>query len=313
MKTGIKLLLITALSLGFVTLASAKDTTIFVIAPVEIQAMDEIVSGYKERLTEEYSGKLHFIIKNAQGDINIQRALLQQAKTRHVDIIATIATQPAQMAASIIHDTPIVAVAADIKNRPANMTGVLDEVSITKQIEFIHRVSPDIKKISLVHSASEKVFPEVEEAKKAAAEYGIVVQDLMMQQLSDLYSISKRIDKNSDAIFVLKDAQVVSGMPVLVKVARTRGIPVIASDDGSVANGANYALGVSEKQIGRDGADVTLQLLNGKSPAQVPVFVMKDYLVFINGSATQLHNPDIDTLKAVAKKEGYKTQIVAGQ
>ena len=288
----------------------AKPITVAIVAPAEIPAMDQIVQGYEDQLSSIYDGKITYVVKNAQGDINIQRAIIQQFKNSDADIVAPIATQPAQMAMSMIHDKPIVAMAAEIDNdsKPANMTGVLDEISVAKQIDFVHAVNPDIKKITLVYSASDKVFPEVKEAEKTAAKSGIQVQKLMMQQLSDLYTISKQVADDSNAIFIFKDAQIVSGVTTLVNQAKAKGIPVIASDDGSVASGAAFALGVSEAQIGSDSADLTLKVLNGTSPKDLPIYVMQDYIVFINPKAAEEQGVDVDDVRKAAADAGYQTE-----
>lgn len=287
-----------------------KPITVAIVAPAEIPAMDQIVQGYEDQLSSIYDGKITYVVKNAQGDINIQRAIIQQFKNSDADIVAPIATQPAQMAMSMIHDKPIVAMAAEIDNdsKPANMTGVLDEISVAKQIDFVHAVNPDIKKITLVYSASDKVFPEVKEAEKTAAKSGIQVQKLMMQQLSDLYTISKQVADDSNAIFIFKDAQIVSGVTTLVNQAKAKGIPVIASDDGSVASGAAFALGVSEAQIGSDSADLTLKVLNGTSPKDLPIYVMQDYIVFINPKAAEEQGVDVDDVRKAAADAGYQTE-----
>ena len=62
-----------------------------------------------------------------------------------------------------------------------------------------------MKKFTLIYSADDKVIPEANTTMAIAKKNGISVQPLMIQNLSDLYLTSQRIERDSQAIFILKD------------------------------------------------------------------------------------------------------------
>lgn len=288
-----------------------KPVTVGIIVPLQHQAMDEIVAGFKSELTKHYHGPVNVLVKNAQGDPSLQRAIIQSYDSTGVDLVAPIGTSTSQMTMSMVKDKPVVTVAAmmtekeRVQHDPQNVAGVLDEISTEDQINFIHRAYPDIKKITLVHSADDKVFAEVDGVKKAAKANDMTVQALMVQQLPDMYTISQRIDNDSQAVFVLKDSLIVSGIRTLEKEAQKRHIPVISSDQGSVEQGAAFALGVPERQIGVVGAKVAARILNGEAPAHIPLQTMTDYSVFVNITAAKKQGLDVAALKQVAKQDSY--------
>lgn len=303
--------LITALmgSLTLSAFAAPKPTTIGIVIPISLPAMTQIVNGYETRLKELHKGPLQFTVKNAQGDINIQRAILQEFKQNNVDIIAPVGTDAAQMAIHMIRNKPIIGIAAELGNKklPANATNVLDEVSVAKQIAFIHKALPNIKKITLIYSASgDRIFTEVKKAVTAGKKNNIQVQKLMIEQLPELYTVRQHIAPNSQAVFILKDEMVVSGIRALVQQAEQRHIPVIASDDGSVGKGAAFAVGVSETDIGHDAAELTNKVLNGMSAGKIPQKYMTKYKLFINSAAAKKQNLNLKPIIATANGCGYK-------
>jgi putative ABC transport system substrate-binding protein len=327
MKNFIKLSLCGLLSFGLVALTActpekkSHEVTVGIVAPVAIPAMTEIVDGFKTELTKLYPHPIHFIVQNAQGDVNIQRSILQQFKTNNVNLVVPIGTATAQMANAMNAGQPIVALAAEFKTaqrdkfRNKNITNVLDEVDIDKQLAFIHSALPGLKKITLIYSPDDRIFTQVQKAAAAAKADGIQLQKLMIQNLPDLYTVSKQVDKDSQAIFILKDETVVSGINTLVKQAQQHHLLLIASDDGSVQKGADFAVGVSERLIGEGGAQLAAQVLNGTAPSQIPVKVMTQYHVYVtpayeqgkNGLAANLSYAHV---KAAATKFNYPVETL---
>ncbi|MCP4476305.1 MAG: hypothetical protein GY821_17455 [Gammaproteobacteria bacterium] len=289
-----------------------------IVVPVQIEAMKEIVAGFTSTLRQKYPGKVTFLVQNAQGDINLQRTIIQQLKQRHVNVIVPIGTTVTEMTINMVKHTPIVALAAvysdkeRLAQRPRNTTNVSDEIIPAKQFAFMQQALPKIHKITLVHSSDPHAFSDAKEAEKAAKQYGLTIQNLMVQQLPDLYTIGKRVDKDSQAIFVLKDEMIVSGIRTLAHDAAQRHIPLIASDDGSVQKGAALAIGVEESQIGIDGAKLTLQVLNGKPVSQIPVKMMDHYKLFINAQAAKRQGVNVVALKKAATSAGYPVVMMKG-
>ncbi len=323
MKFFTKLLLMLVLSVSFLSVYAANqdskplpEKTIGIVLPMDHAALRTIVDGFKAELSKNYPGKVNFLIQNAEHDINIQRSIIQKFINQKIDMIVPVGTTTTQMAVSMVTNQPIVALAAMIpnsvrnKNNLANcFTGIRDEIDSGKQIAFIHLILPNLKKLTLIYSADDKVVPEVKAAIAAAKELGITIQPLMIQNLSDLYSASQRISKDSQAIFILKDNLIVSGINTLVFQAKQRHIPLITSDEGSVSHGAGTALGVEEKQIGVEGGELAAKILNGQQISQLPIQEMKTLLVFINSKTASEQELNIEDIKSAAKQQNYSIRI----
>ena len=283
-----------------------------IILPMPHQALDDIVCGFQEELAQLRSNQDYEIkVVNGQGDITLQMALIKSLIASRCDIFVPVGTQCTQMTLSCIKKGCIVALAANLpKNVQKNtnfppVTGVLDELSAKDELQFLCALFPKLKKFTIVHSGSEKIYDELKEIEVFTKASGIEVQLLMAQTMTDLATCSQSIAKDSECIFVMKDHLIVSGISLLVKQATLSMIPLITSDEGSVKAGASLALGVTEREIGKDGAKLTSTILNGESARDIPITSVKDVHIFMNLDACSKQGLHRDQVHEVANKLRY--------
>jgi putative tryptophan/tyrosine transport system substrate-binding protein len=317
MKTKTIFLTVIILALSIVLYSNYQDQnqeikTIGILAPMAHAAMEEIHNGVKEGLS---SKDIKIIFRNAHGDLNTQRAILKQFNNLNVDIIMPIGSGAMLMALKENKDKAIIGLATklllkDQLNLNNTVTSVIDEIPIQKHLELISEIIGDLKKITLIYSPAEKIFPELEELKKASRRMELKVQYLMAEKVSDLFSIASAIDDDSQVLFILKDHLIVSGIEGLVKEARKKKIPVITSDEGSVKNGASLALGVMEKDIGVAGAEVALAVLEEENLNLKKETPVKSFKLFINKSACTAQGFDLNKLNQIATKLNLKYKEV---
>ncbi|EKE00713.1 MAG: hypothetical protein ACD_21C00285G0007 [uncultured bacterium] len=302
-------------TLHFATLCRAKESQtnikkIGIVIPIEHQALHEIALGFQDTLQQLYKQPIIFKIGNAQGDANLQRAIITQMRDANYDMIVPISTSVAQMTASIVSTQPIVGLAVDMDDKKSNLAIVNDEIDKAPSIAFIHKTYPQLKNITLVHSATNKIFAEARQAENISSRYHITLHRLLIQNLTDLYSTSQAIPNDTQAIFILKDNLVASGIETLAQVAKKRKIPLITSDEGTVKKGAGFALGVHEKDIGIEGAKLAAQILRGTSPGTLPTVKLTKPTVFINLKELAETDQNAEQIKSVAKQLGYPLEIV---
>lgn len=307
MKKIILICAVMACALGIFLFSEKRSgqRIIGVILPIEHQALADIVAGLKEGLKEEEN--LCIKVMNAQGDMNIQRAMIDQLLRGGCEIFVPIGTSSSQMTMNLAKSEKIVCLATDLtpEQTKLNATCLSDELSPVESISFLHGLYPKIKKITLVHSASEKVVKEIPLIHKAAVAKGLEVQLLMVQALAELYTIGQAIAKDSGAIFVLKDHLIVSGIQTLMSQAEKRNIPLVTSDEGSIINGGAFAIGVKEAEIGRQGAEIVKMVLHGTNPSAINHQSLKGpYPLFINRKSCTNQNVDIEKLVTAAETLG---------
>jgi putative ABC transport system substrate-binding protein len=290
-----------------------KIITIGIIEPLEHKAMNEIVEGFSETLKKEYKQPIILDIENAQNDPNLKRAIIQKMIDQQEAIIAPIGVDAAEMTLSMTKNTriPIVSLASDLtqkdrkKLNPCHVAIVHDEINPATIIHFIHQVYPSLTQLTLIHSSANKVFPEVNEAVAAGKLEGITIQPMMVSSLPELTTAVAALPSKTQGLFILKDSLIVSGISTLSHAASQQHIPLITSDQGSVEDGAGFALGVHEKQIGVEGAKLSAAILKGTPACELPIAQMKNLTVFINQKALLNSQQKIDSIKSAAKKLNY--------
>ncbi len=292
------------------------ETKVGIIVPLEHEAMTEIVNGFKTTLQQKYGKPITFKVANAQNDQNLQHSIIQEMKDGHYDLIVPIATQTSEMTIGMIKDKPIVALAADINDQqrqkltPCNVAVVDDEISPEQILSFVYKTSPNLKHLVLIHSATEKLIPEVTTAEKAAKLLGIDLKSITIQNLMDLQNVSRNLPANMQGIFILKDNLVASGIAQLAQIAQRKHVPLITSDEGSVEKGADFSLGVREAVIGEDGAELALQILNGKNACSLPITKMHRLYVFVNEKVMADNKKLLEAIIENANAMDYPVQYV---
>jgi putative ABC transport system substrate-binding protein len=287
-----------------------------ILVPVEHVSMEEVVQGFSETLHQLYSQPVEIEIMNAKNDLDLQRNLIQKMRDEKFILLVPIGSSATQMAQAIVKEQPIIGLGATLskqeqqKLHPCNITVVDDEIPPQDLLAFIHAAYPQLKRMTLIHSASDRVFEEVEQIIARGKQYGIEVLHVMAATQPEVSSAATLLSPQTQAIFVLKDHLIVSGISDLVKVAEQRHIPLITSDQGSVQEGATFALGVHERDIGVEGAHLAAQVLAGKPICSLPIKKMKKIIVFVNHDTVRKSAQNRQAILDAAKKSGYQVEFI---
>lgn len=293
------------LAVAFAITGSIPKQEIAVIVPLQHAAMDAIVEGLKCELGKE--APVH--VYNAQGDNSIQSAILQQLELVDPLVVLPIGTATTQMTLQRLPKTNVIHLAAKFleEDRKPNqpVAGVLDEIPSENALKLASLLIPDLKKVTLIYSASEKNFPEATAFDAEAKRLGIKVQRLMIQSQTELYIMTQQVDEDSQLLAILKDHMVVAGISTLMECAKARKIPLMAADEGSVQGGATFAAGVPEAAIGVAGARLVKQVINGKAVSELPIQSVEDIHLFYRKESRNQFNFD-----EAAKTLGYTAEEV---
>jgi len=307
------ILLLGIISLGrVITQPSNPLLRVGMIVPVEHQALSDIVGGFEQEIRNIFGDEIILSVQNAQGDLNIQKGIIDKFKREEADIIVTIGTDSSAMVLSTIKKQPVICldVATNFQYEQANATGTL-EANVEPSIDFLRKAIPHLKKLTLVYSNTEKSYRDAQTTIDIAKKNNLEIQTLMVQSLPDLYSISRFIDPDTDAIFVAKDHFVASGIASLVKVSRELSLPLFTSDEGTVINGATFSLGNREADIGKAGAKIVRKLLTEKqSIVDIPMEELEEKTIFLNAEAAVMQMALFANIQEAALSLGYNVQLV---
>ena len=299
--------------------ANDGKITVAIVQPLSHTSLNQIRDTIKSEL--ENSG-LDIEVKtaDANNDSSAFTTIVSNYKAQGVDIIVPIATPIATAAKTVFEgtNTPIVfaavtdPVAAGLTGDGCeNITGVSDYIPPEETIDLIRTVQPDCDKIGLLYTSSEtNSVSAMNDIKNYCESDGIMYEEATISDPSDLQAAAQSlISKGIDAFYTNTDNTIASAMPLYTDIAYGAGIPIYCGADSMVADGGFATTGVNYVQIGKQVAQMVLDIAGGKSPSEIPYETLKDCTRFINLQAADrvgvtLPDATLATLTVLVEADG---------
>ena len=254
-----------------------------VLSIVEHPSLDALRDGLHDELKDAgyQDGKsLHWAYQSAQGNQGTAVQIARKFVGDRPDVIVPIATPAAQAVVSATHQIPVVynaitdPIAAQIVKSMApsgtNVTGVSDKLVADRQVAFIKRVVPDVKRVGIIYSPAEAhSVSATREMKVALEKQGISLVEVAAPRSIDVGQAAQRLVGKVDVIYTSNDNNVISAYESVIKVANAAKIPLICADRSSVQRGATGAMAIDYYRMGRQTGRMVLRILNGEKPGDI--------------------------------------------
>lgn len=292
--------LIGATLLAAAGLAQAEDPKVVAITQiVEHPALDAVHQGVRDELAEEgytEGENLRLMHESAQGNAAIASQIARKFVGEGPDVIVAIATPSAQTVAAAARNIPVVFSAvtdpvgaklvSSLEQPGANITGVTDMLPIERHIDLLQRIMPDAKNIGTVYNPGEaNSVALVELLEERLAARGMTLVKGAATKTSEVLGAARSLVGKADAIYLTTDNTVISAAEAVVSVGERAKIPVFAADTATVSRGAVAALGFDYYDLGRQTGSMVARILNGASPATMPVESVDALNLFVNPEA----------------------------
>lgn len=165
-----------------------------------------------------------------------------------------------------------------------NITGTSDEIQVEQIIDMMLMLSPEIKQVGILYNPGEaNSVSTVSRFNDYAKTKGLEIMERTGTDNTTMQQAAVDLASQVDAMFSPIDNTVATGMVSLAQIARDAGVPYYVGADSMVETGGFATVGINYESLGRETAKMTIEILKGKSPADIPVKVFKDNLnVYIN-------------------------------
>ena len=244
--------------------------------------------GYKEgeNITINY--------QSAAGKTSNLDSIMSGYQADDVNAIVAIATPTAMAAQNYSENIPVIFSAVSdpvgaglvetIEKPGGNITGTSDEIQVEQIVDLMLELSPDVKTVGVLYNPGEaNSVSNINRFKKYAESKGLTVTEKTGTDNTTMQQAAVELTNSADAIFSPNDNTVATGMVSLAQVARDAGIPYYVGADSMVETGGFATMGINYEDLGRETAKMTIDVLKGESPADMPVKVFKDNLnIYIN-------------------------------
>lgn len=259
--------------------------------------------GYDDSNTE-------FIYKNAQGDASNLNTICQQMVSDGVDLVATIATPATQAMVNMKSDIPVVFISvsdpvgagilSDMNAPENNATGTSNAIPVEDIFGLADELTPGIEKYGILYTSGEvNAVNTANSAKEYLDAAGIEYEEIVVTNSSEVQQAAQQLCSECDAIFVPNDSVIQSAMPVVTAAAREAKVPVYGSSAVMVDEGAFATVAVSDTEIGAASADMAVEILQGKTAAEVPSVVVPATATVINKTTMEALGITVESAEGI--------------
>ena len=279
--------------------AMAAEYKVGIIQFVDDASLNQIEASIEAELdakSEEGEDKYIYegYVYNGQADSTTLSQIATQLISDGVDVIVPIATPTAQIVQAATEDNqipvvfsavsdPVGASLVESMEEPgANITGTSDALNTNAILDLMFIANPDIKKVGLLYSQSEDASKQpIEDAKAYLEEKGVeYVEKTGTNNTEVTQAADALIAESVDAVFTPTDNTVMTAELGIYEKFIDAGIPHYAGAVSFALNGAFCGYGVDYKNLGKETADMVVEILQGADPATTAV------KTFDNGIAT---------------------------
>lgn len=241
-------------------------------------------------------------VYNASGDISTCNSIAESVAAEHWDLIFTASTPTLQVFIQKIKNMPIVftnsgdpvgaGAGTSFTNHLPNVTGISTVSDFDGMVKLVKESMPGIKQIGTVYTPGEinSVF-YMEALKRAAEKKGltlVVAPANSVTEVSD--AAATLVAKGIEAFTQISDNLTSGCSSVIIKQARDNKIPYFALISSQIEKGAVASIARDYHTAGSDAVKVAVQVLNGKSPKDIPFRLVSKSTVTVNREAMEYLN-----------------------
>ena len=277
-----------------------KKKSIYISQIVNHPALDATVNGIIDELkacgyTQE---NLDLKIESAQGSSLLASQIATKFVSEKPDIVIAVATGAAQSFAKYAKNGDIKLIFSSVTDpvdaglvkatnlSDNNISGVSNMVPIEPQLELFKKIQPNLKRLGFLYNPSElNSVSLIKKLEEICPKYNIVLVKQIAVKSTDVLQSATKLSNECDAIFISNDNTALSAIAVIIQVATLHKIPVYVSDTDMVAAGAVAALGPNQYNIGRQTAEMALDILSGTDINTQNIEFPTDIDLYVNPQA----------------------------
>lgn len=257
--------------------APAPKARVVILTPLPFDILDASIAGIKKGLAAEGYGPEKIELKevNAGGQMQLLAGYAREIMASKPDVVVPVST-PATEAViavagsnqNVVFSTVTDPTRAKVPQAPLNITGVSDVVNYKANVDLLQELFPKARRIGTIYNPGDAaaVFG-LEHIKPLLTSRGLSLTVVSASNTNEAVIAARSLLGNVDVLLIGSDSNAASAMVGISAIASRANVPVIASDAGSVRNGALAAVSVDYDKLGVAGAHLIAQVLKSGRPA----------------------------------------------
>lgn len=307
---------------GIVKRSDGRKWKLFFVNYNNVSHVEEAIAGFNDEIQSlGLKEGVDFDIKfaNAQGDLPSLLSIMDKIKGDNPDIVLLTSTPALQAAVSkVLPSTIIFGNVADavvagagktLENHMPNITGITTTSDFKGMISMIKKYFPSTKTIGTLYVPDE-INSELYKKKfeEEALKSGIQIKCMPISSSTETGNAAAAlIEKRIDIICQISDNMTDAGFSGIVQAGRTAKVPVFAFVGQKVeSGGAAVAVARDHAQVGHDMASLTLRIMKGENPSNIPFVPVSRTYTAVNRANAKLFGLQLpeELIKSADKKFG---------
>lgn len=262
-----------ALAFAAAPAAAAEPVRIGILLSQDSAPYQEVMTGFRQ-LLDKNGVRAAIEVHALQGDEARARTAARLEAGRKAELLFAIGTLAVQAARREAPSVPLVAgmiLSSDELKGAASATGVVLELPLETELDWLRRLLPEQKNIGMLYSTAISQT-RINEAKRLGTALGVRVHARRVETPRDLPTELDHLASQADVLWGLADPMVLNqqtAQPLLLFSFRNR-IPLVGLSRSWVKAGALYALERDFRDIGMQCGELAMRILRGAPAGSLP-------------------------------------------
>ncbi|MFH1397442.1 MAG: ABC transporter substrate-binding protein [Candidatus Omnitrophota bacterium] len=294
-KQGIVVVIVLAICLGLGSIGLAQEKIkIGIVITSDAAHYLEAQKGSVDQFEKSGYGKdkVDFTLKNGENDKEKITAIVNEFSANKVNVIIPVGTVAAIATAKAEKNIPIVfslvfdpissKIAKSWESSGNNNTGTSTMVDMAAIVNAMRKIVK-VARIGVIYTETEdNTVQQLEAFKKIQETSKITVVPVNLAKVEDTVSVTNSLVGKVDAIFVTGGTTVSKALTDITTVANNNKLLTAAHMADRAKKGVLLCVSSSSYMLGQLAAKKAIQILNGKSPSDIPIELLKSYDITIN-------------------------------
>ena len=272
--------------------AATRSFRVALVQHASLDVLEQGVDGMLAALAERgyaEGDRLELRRFNAEGDIGTANAIAKEVTTGNFDLILSVSTVSLQTIHNanrsgartthvfgLVSDPYSAGVGIDLTNHlahPPYLAGAGSLQPVENILRTAKLMRPELKTVGLVWNAAEaNSLAQTKIARRVCAELDLsLIEGNVENTAAVLESANSVIARGAECMFMSGDVTVSLATDQVIGACRRAGIPTFSALPPTVSRGSLFDMGANYLEIGRHTGEIAADVLDGKSPATIPI------------------------------------------
>lgn len=284
---------------------------LFIVSIVEIEPISQLRRGFLDGFRRsQFSDQVDLSVEelNAQGDVGLINQIADRVATEQPNLVYVLGTPVAQAIQKRAPNTllvqgavtdPVAAGLADSWERPGKRyLATSDLPPVETQLDLIAQLTPTAKRIGVVYNPGEAnsaaVIQRLRDSVKRRGS-GLALVERGASNIAEIGTALQSLIGRADAIYLPPDNTAHAAITVIGQFARDNRIPLYATVNDALDQGALAALSLDFLSLGEEAAELAIAALEQRiRPEETAIRLSSDPTITISAAAAERLGLKID-------------------